>query len=115
MNFRVSLVGDIFSIWQGRTQTRQNSSWEHSHSFSQASSILPLQNPDGRILLSVLENKATETTQIIQVAHARCMTTAINPFFCGCYCCSVIRASISAAHLITGALPIGLNGCLSLC
>lgn len=76
---------------------------------------LPSLHCTTQILNSALTNKATEITWIMQVARARCMGTAIKLFFCGSYCCSIIRASVSAAHLITGALPTGLNGCLSVC
>lgn len=42
------------------------------------------------------------------------MSTAVNLFLYGNYCYSEIGA-VFAAHLITDAFPIGLNGCLSVC
>lgn len=62
-----------------------------------------------------LKKKATEDIRIMQIDHARWMGTAINLLFSGSCCCSEIQASVFAARLITGALPIGLNGCLSVC
>lgn len=67
------------------------------------------------VLFFLKKKKATEGIRIMQIDHARWMGTAINLLFSRSCCCSEIQASVFAAHLITGALPIGLNGCLSVC